>query len=71
MSEGPIRPGALRPNEAAAYIGLTKRFLEVRRQRGGGPPFVKVSARNVVYRVADLDRWMAERVRASTSDSGQ
>ena len=43
--------------------------LETLRIRGGGPAFVKLGAR-VVYQREDLDRWLAEHKRKSTSDSG-
>ncbi len=60
----------LRPDEAAQLIGLTTRFLEARRLRGGGPPFVKISARAIRYRRRDLLDWTASLVRTSTSDTG-
>jgi hypothetical protein len=42
--------------------------MEVRRYRGDGPPFVRVSSRCVRYRPEDLEAWTAARVRISTSD---
>lgn len=59
----------LRRREAAQYLGCSPGFLEKHATRGGGPPFIKLSARLVVYRVADLDRWLADRQCASTSES--
>ena len=56
--------------EAAERLGLSPRWMEVRRYQGGGPPFVRVSSRCVRYRPQDLEAWAAERVRTSTSDSG-
>lgn len=47
--------------------GLAPAILETLRSRGGGPPFVKLG-RRVVYRREDLDSWLEERVRKSTSD---
>jgi predicted DNA-binding transcriptional regulator AlpA len=55
---------------AAAYLGLSPKTLETLRTRCGGPPFLKLG-RRVVYRKADLDTWLAARVRRSTSDPGQ
>lgn len=55
---------------AAAYLGLSPKTLETLRTRGGGPPFLKLG-RRVVYRKADLELWLAQRVRRSTSDPGQ
>jgi hypothetical protein len=60
----------LGPQTAAKYIGVTPRTLESWRSRGGGPVFVKISARMVKYRVEDLDSFMASRLRTSTSDPG-
>lgn len=57
--------------EAADRIGLTRRFLQARRQRGGGPRFVRVSSRCVRYRPEDLEAWAEERLRTSTSDPGE
>ncbi len=54
--------------EAAERLGLSPRWMEVRRYRGGGPPFVRVSSRCVRYRPEDIEAWTAERVRTSTSD---
>lgn len=56
--------------EAAKLLGFTPRFLQVRRYRGGGPKFVRISARAVRYRPEDLRAWAAGLVRTSTSDGG-
>ena len=55
---------------AAVALGLTPRTLQVWRVRGGGPPFVKVSSRCIRYRLIDLERWAAARLRTSTADPG-
>ena len=60
----------LSTRDAAEYLGLSPKTLETNRTRGGGPPFVKLG-RRVVYRRGDLDAWLAERVRQSTSDCGE
>jgi hypothetical protein len=54
--------------EAADLLGFTPRFLQVRRQTGDGPPFVRVSSRAIRYRPEDLRAWAADRLRTSTSD---
>ncbi len=59
----------LTEQEAAAVIGFTPRFLQARRHRGDGPAFIRVSSRAVRYRPEDLDAWIADRVRTSTSES--
>jgi predicted DNA-binding transcriptional regulator AlpA len=55
---------------AAAWMGLQPRTLQVWRVRGGGPAFVRISARCVRYRRADLDEWARSRLRNSTSEMG-
>jgi hypothetical protein len=58
----------LTPKEAARYLSMTERFLEARRTRGDGPPFIKVSENRVRYSIADLRSWAAERRCTSTAD---
>jgi hypothetical protein len=58
----------LTEDEAAQLLGFTPRFLQQRRYRGDGPPFCRISARAIRYRVVDLEAWAAERIRTSTSD---
>lgn len=53
--------------EAASKLGLDPRTLEAWRQRGSGPPFIRLSSRAVRYRQAALERFVEERERASTS----
>ena len=53
--------------DAAEFLGFSKRALQNWRLRGGGPPFVKVSARAVRYRFCDLRTWATARLRKSTS----
>ena len=57
---------ALRVIEAARYTGFSKSSLDKLRVYGGGPTYAKLGAR-VVYDRSDLDAWIAERKRASTS----
>src|SRR3546814_8970655 len=53
--------------EAATWLKLSPRTLEKQRVLGGGPPFRKFG-RRVLYAVADLEAWSAERTCVSTSD---
>jgi len=57
----------LTPEQAGELLGLSWRTLEGWRQRGHGPPFVKLSTRRIRYRRADLDRFVSEQVRTSTA----
>lgn len=53
---------------AAEALDVSPRTLQAWRARGGGPPFIRVSARCVRYRPDDIRRWIAERLRTSTSE---
>lgn len=56
---------------AAEFLDLTPRTMQAMRQRGGGSRFVKLSARCIKYRRADLREWTETRLRNSTSDTGK
>ena len=56
---------------AGDFLGLTARTMQAMRQRGGGPPFIVVSARCLRYTRHRLKIWADKRVRVSTSDPGQ
>ena len=58
----------LRRHAAAAYCGVSNRFLENVALRGTGPKFIRLSRRLVVYDQDDLDQWLAQRAVASTSE---
>lgn len=60
----------LRTPEAAVYVGLSASTLEKLRLTGLGPPYYKAGRRICVYEARDLDQWLAERRRLSTSDVG-
>jgi len=62
------------PSEYLDEDGLCERFLipprtaQRWRASGGGPAFVRLGKRRVVYRVADVERWLAARTFASRAD---
>jgi predicted DNA-binding transcriptional regulator AlpA len=60
----------LRTPEAAIYLGLSVTTLEKWRCTGDGPPFVRIGRRALGYDREALDRFVAERSRTNTSDSG-
>lgn len=64
----PTRP-MMRTRDAATYTGLAKSTLEKLRVNGGGCPYIRIG-RVVVYDPNDLDKWLAEHRRTSTSDRG-
>lgn len=48
----------LKTEEAAEYLGFSKRTLENWRLRGGGPVFHRSPRNHVRYKQSDLDAWM-------------
>lgn len=56
--------------EAAEYLRLRPATLERWRTVGEGPPYRKLG-RRVVYAIEDLQRFVRERRRSSTSDPGR
>lgn len=58
----------LSESEAAKFIRYSKRSLQNWRVRGGGPRYVRVSARSVRYRRRDLLAWIEARLRSNTSE---
>lgn len=65
----------LNERQVAQALGLTPRTIQVWRTRGPadeGPPlpFVKISSRCIRYRLEDVERFAAQRLRLNTSDDG-
>lgn len=56
--------------EAAAYLKLGESTLAKAFMSGDSPPAAKIG-RSVRYRRADLDAWMAARMRQSTRECAQ
>lgn len=56
----------LNTDQAAFYVGLSRRTLEKMRTTGDGPRFRK-HGRYVRYHIDDLDEWSRGRGQASTS----
>ena len=59
----------LTTQDAAAYLHVSPRTLEKWRLQGGGPRYRKLVHR-VVYTQHDIDTWVDEQTRTSTSDPG-
>jgi excisionase family DNA binding protein len=57
----------LRTQQAADYLNLPASTLEKLRSQGGSPPYSKLG-RIIVYALGDLDAWVEDRKRTSTSD---
>jgi len=58
----------LSTDQAAHYVGLSRRTLEKMRTHGGGPRFRK-HGRYVRYHIEDLDGWSRRETRAQTGDA--
>ena len=55
--------------EAAAYLGVSKSWLDKQRLIGGFVPYVKIGRRRVGYDIADLDAATEKAKRRSTSEN--
>lgn len=53
--------------EAAKFLHCSKSFLDKLRVTGGGPEFVRLGARKVLYRRVDLENWARSRRFENTS----
>lgn len=51
----------LRPNAAAARLGISRATIDRLRKRGEFVPAIKLTAVSVGYRVRDLERWQKDR----------
>jgi len=67
MEEGTL----LTEKQAAILLNYTPSFLQKRRMTGDGPPFVRISATSIRYRRKDLELFIENRIRTSTSDQGE
>ena len=56
--------------ELAKELGLSKRSLERYRLHGNGPRYVRVGSRLIRYREEDVEAWINQSLRTSTSDVG-
>jgi predicted DNA-binding transcriptional regulator AlpA len=60
----------LMSRDAARIVGLSESTLAKMRLNGNGPVYCKLG-RRVVYRVADLERWLQSRTVTYTSDANE
>ncbi|USG61482.1 DNA-binding protein [Sneathiella marina] len=63
--------GLIPEDEAANFVGQKVRTLQDKRQKGGGPKYVRISSRCIKYRRIDLKEWADGLLRKSTSDTGK
>ena len=55
-------PAYLNEQELSRLTTLSRTTLQTLRSKGGGPPFAKLG-RRIVYRLADVERWIEGRTR--------
>ena len=55
--------------EAADLMRMKPQTLRRWRWGGGGPRYIKAGSK-VLYRIQDIEAWMASRARTSTTDPG-
>jgi len=62
--------GVIQYNEAqtARLLGLSRKTLQKFRLTGEGPRYIRVSARCVRYRIADIRVWQESKLVSSTSE---
>lgn len=68
MKPEPNQPILLTEKEAAKILGFSIRTLQKWRVSGNGPKYIRCSARAIRYRRRDLDAFIEDRVKQSTSD---
>jgi hypothetical protein len=62
----------LKEQKVAEMTSMSVHWLRRKRWSGGGIPFIKLGERGAVrYRQEDVDLFISNRVRSSTSDQGQ
>ena len=59
----------MRGETVAEFTGLSASYLAKLRVTGFGPPFKKIG-RSVLYRKSDVEAWLQDHSRTSTSDTG-
>lgn len=60
----------LTTKEAARFLGVSDAFLERDRWAGARIPFVRIGSRAVRYQQAELDAYIQQQRRRSTSETG-
>jgi hypothetical protein len=58
------------PKELSYILGVNIQLLTFLRKTGRGPKYVKFGYRNVIYAAVEVEKYLKERERLSTSDNG-
>jgi len=59
-------PEHLTFDDAAEWLRCSTRTLQRLVETGRGPPIIRLSQRRVIFRLADLRIWLAQRTRGAT-----
>jgi len=59
----------LNETQVADQLAISPRTLQMWRYKGGGPRYLKIGAA-VRYRPEDVEDWLEQQVRVSSSDPG-
>jgi predicted DNA-binding transcriptional regulator AlpA len=54
-------------NETAQWLRCSTRTLQRLLETGEGPPVIRLSERRLIFRLSDLQRWLASRTHGSRS----
>ncbi|PCI21526.1 MAG: DNA-binding protein [Piscirickettsiaceae bacterium] len=60
----------LTTKQAANFLAVSAAFLERDRWAGARIPFIKLGTRSIRYREEDLENYIQQQVRFSTSEEG-
>lgn len=60
----------LTTKQAENFLSVSAAFLERDRWAGARIPFIKLGTRSIRYREEDLERYIQQQVRFSTSEEG-
>jgi predicted DNA-binding transcriptional regulator AlpA len=58
-------PEHLTLNETAEWLRCSTRTLQRLLETGSGPPVIRLSERRLIFRLADLRAWLAQRTRGA------
>jgi predicted DNA-binding transcriptional regulator AlpA len=61
----------LTEKDVGHLLNLTPSCLQAWRLKGDGPPFIRISAKCIRYRPADVETWIEDNLCSSTSDFGR
>jgi hypothetical protein len=58
----------LTSQELAAWLGVSRQWVEIGRSQGYGPKYVEVAPHSIRYRRDDVNKWLNARTYSCTAD---